>query len=133
MWSNFTKTSPYKVGCVVMLGAGLFFVVLWTQYRSPSEQICQNLVNAKLRESALCYKGNNQYEYIPFYFPVGKVSLNFVMTGMSEFEQVDFSKNLGNVCSNGKTGTITIYKIANNTHVRFRFCNMILSDIFFYD
>lgn len=133
------------LGCVVLLSlaivallvlsltGGVFFYSLLTSATEPgpAERICNNLVAEEFAERNQCIISQSQTIYIPGYFPIGEVNLDYVSIGMRGFKLLKFTKS--NTCEGNKEFVRATYLIGSRDNVTFLFCNKILQAIVYDD
>lgn len=139
---NYIKRKSHFHFVFALLGlfccVSILLISNWFQ-SSPSEQICNSLIREDLIDSnEQCIKSNYPYVYIPWYFPVNQVDVEYVNKGMHGFEILDLS--IGERCSDGRELEVLYYGLTKDffigTYVEtvdFAFCDGLLTTIRHHD
>ncbi len=99
---------------------------------SAPQRICENLVAEGLIERERCFTADiQQTVYIPIYFPIGEVTVDYVSTGMDGFELLSFTQS--NNCKSGEELIVAHYLTGTTDSVYFGFCNNVLVNVTYDD
>jgi hypothetical protein len=102
-----------------------------------SRRICANLIDAGyLLSDNECLISESIYEVMPYYFPVGEVTIDYVLAGMEGFDVLWQSsgtvKHLNGLCERGSDSERINYLVVDRPFLEwddlytFTFCNGIL-------
>jgi hypothetical protein len=111
-------------------------IILINGATSTGEIICQNLINADAFDSELqCLESSWSPDFAPYYFPIGKVNLEYVELGMADFELLDVWRG---TCMDGSSSITLNYGLASFSgtylsELTFYFCDERLSDMSYHN